>query len=161
MLGGLTSDYFMGLSFANVFRPDLVPGQTLWVTDHSAPGGRWLNPSAFRPAADFVQGNLGRNVITGFGMYQIDLVLQAVAPIPNRSVQCAEPPQLCGSHAVSVEPALRRACLYAEHDDGYWQPRQRIDADVPGRWREIGSGDVAVSILNRAQVSFGCSRTDL
>ena len=26
MLGGLTSDYFMGLSFANVFRPDLVTG---------------------------------------------------------------------------------------------------------------------------------------
>ena len=88
MLGGLTSDYFMGLSFANVFRPDLVPGQTLWVTDHSAPGGRWLNPSAFRPAADFVQGNLGRNVITGFGMDQIDLALQRdFALLERRSLQ--------------------------------------------------------------------------
>ena len=88
MLGGLTSDYFMGLSFANVFRPDLVPGQTIWVTDHSAPGGRWLNPSAFRPAADFVQGNLGRNVITGFGMDQIDLALQRdFALLERRSLQ--------------------------------------------------------------------------
>ena len=84
----LSADYFMGLSFANVFRPDLVPGQTIWVTDHSAPGGRWLNPSAFRPAADFVQGNLGRNVITGFGMDQIDLALQRdFALLERRSLQ--------------------------------------------------------------------------
>jgi len=80
----LSADYFMGLSFANVFRPDLVPGQTIWVTDHSAPGGRRLNPSALRPAADFVQGNLGRNVITGFGMHQIDLALQRDFPLRER-----------------------------------------------------------------------------
>jgi hypothetical protein len=80
----LNADYSMGLSFANVFRPDLVPGQTIWVTDRSVPGGRRLNNEAFRPAPNLVQGNLGRNAITGFGMYQIDLALQRDFPLAER-----------------------------------------------------------------------------
>jgi hypothetical protein len=72
----LDADYSMGLSFANFARPDLVPGQPVWVTDHSAPGGRRLNSEAFQPAPDLVQGNLGRNSVTGFGMWQIDLAFR-------------------------------------------------------------------------------------
>jgi hypothetical protein len=72
----LDADYYQGLSFANVFRPDLVPGQPIWMTDHSAPGGRRLNSGAFLQAANLVQGNLGRNSIAGFGMYQADLALR-------------------------------------------------------------------------------------
>lgn len=65
-----------GLSFANVFRPDLVPGQPVWLANASAPGGRELNPAAFQLAPNLAQGNLGRNSITGFGMWQIDLALR-------------------------------------------------------------------------------------
>jgi hypothetical protein len=72
----LDADYSMGLSFANVFRPDLVPGQPAWVADPSAPGGRLLNNAAFQPAPNLVQGNLSRNSITGFGMSQLDLALR-------------------------------------------------------------------------------------
>lgn len=72
----LDADYSMGLSFANVFRPDFVPGQPIWVADPSAPGGRLLNSAAFQPAPNLVQGNLGRNSITGFGMSQVDLALR-------------------------------------------------------------------------------------
>jgi hypothetical protein len=72
----LDADYSMGLSFANVFRPDVVPGQAVWLPDPSAPGGRRLNGNAFRPTQDLVQGDLGRNTITGLGMYQIDLALR-------------------------------------------------------------------------------------
>jgi len=72
----LNTDYSMGLSFANVFRPDVVPGQAIWVTDPSFPGGRRLNAGAFRATPDRVQGNLGRNSIAGVGMYQIDLALR-------------------------------------------------------------------------------------
>jgi len=72
----LNTDYSMGLSFANVFRPDLVPGQSIWLNDSSVPGGRRLNNQAFTPTPGLVQGNLGRNAIAGFGMYQIDLALR-------------------------------------------------------------------------------------
>ena len=43
----LSAEQFMGVSFENVFRPDLVPGQPVWITDPSAPGGRRINPGAF------------------------------------------------------------------------------------------------------------------
>ncbi len=80
----LDADYSMGLSFANVFRPDLVPGQAVWLPEPSAPGGRRLNANAFRPTQDLVQGDLGRNTITGFGMYQIDLALRRDFKLANR-----------------------------------------------------------------------------
>ncbi|MBZ5593961.1 MAG: TonB-dependent receptor [Acidobacteriia bacterium] len=80
----LDADYSMGLSFANFSRPDLVGGQPVWVTDRSAPGGRRLNTGAFQPAPDLVQGNLGRNAVTGFGMCQIDLALRRDFPIGER-----------------------------------------------------------------------------
>jgi hypothetical protein len=72
----LDSEYAMGLSFANAFRPDLVSGQPVWIPDALAPGGKRLNSAAFRPTTGSVQGNLGRNAITGFGMSQIDLALR-------------------------------------------------------------------------------------
>ena len=34
------------------------------------------SPAAFQAAGDLVQGNLGRNAISGFGMNQIDLALR-------------------------------------------------------------------------------------
>jgi hypothetical protein len=72
----LDTGQFMGLSLANAFRPDLVSGQPIWIADASTPGGRRLNPAAFSPAPEFVQGNLGRNAITGFGMAQVDFALR-------------------------------------------------------------------------------------
>jgi len=80
----LDTDYSMGLSFANFVRPDLVSGEPVWVTDPSAPGGRRLNPAAFQPAPNLAQGNLGRNTVTGFGMWQIDLALRRNFPVGER-----------------------------------------------------------------------------
>jgi hypothetical protein len=75
----LDTEQYTGVSFENIFRPDLVPGQPLWIHDPSAPGGRRLNPAAFSPVGtdpNFQQGNLGRNALTGFGMSQLDLALR-------------------------------------------------------------------------------------
>ena len=77
----LDTGQFMGLTLANAFRPDFVSGQPIWIADASAPGGRRLNPAAFSPAPQFVQGNLGRNAITGFGMAQVDLALRREFPV--------------------------------------------------------------------------------
>lgn len=65
-----------GITFANVYRPDLVPGAAMWIDDAGAAGGRRLNPAAFAGGPELVQGNLGRNAIAGFGMSQIDLAMR-------------------------------------------------------------------------------------
>src|SRR5262249_42321345 len=49
-------------------RPNLVPGQPLWLLTASAPGGRTLNPAAFVQAPAGQQGSEGRNDIPGFGL---------------------------------------------------------------------------------------------
>jgi len=72
----LGAEQFMGLSFENVFRPNLVPGQPVWITDPSAPGGRSINPGAFQVPPGNIQGDLGRNALAGFGMSQLDLAVR-------------------------------------------------------------------------------------
>jgi hypothetical protein len=80
-IGVLSTDQYMGVQFSNVFRPDLVGGVPVWLSDRSAPGGRRLNPAAFRMLPAPAQGTLGRNVISGFGMSQLDLALRREFPI--------------------------------------------------------------------------------
>lgn len=70
----LAGEYAMGLGFANAFRPDLVDGEAVWLEDPNAPGGRRLNPAAFRYRPE-AQGTLGRNAIRGFAMHQLDAAL--------------------------------------------------------------------------------------
>src|SRR5262249_7028016 len=76
----LDSDQAQGLNYANIFRPNLVFGEPLWVADPNQPGGRRLNPDAFVAVQDQQnlnrQGNLGRNPISGFGMSQVDLAVR-------------------------------------------------------------------------------------
>ena len=70
------NEQYQGVALANAFRPDLIFNQPVWIDDASAPGGKRLNASAFRAAAPGVQGTLGRNPISGFGMAQVDLALR-------------------------------------------------------------------------------------
>jgi hypothetical protein len=72
----LDAEQYTGIGFENVFRPDLMPRQPVWMADGSAPGGRRLNPAAFATAAGPGQGNLGRNALMGFGMSQWDVALR-------------------------------------------------------------------------------------
>jgi hypothetical protein len=81
----LNAESAMGLSFGNVFRPDLVGGQSQWLRDAAAPGGRRLNPAAFRSREGFSQGTLGRNAIAGFGMSQLDLALRREFALSERA----------------------------------------------------------------------------
>jgi hypothetical protein len=69
-------DQYLGISLANAFRPNLVAGAPVWTADPNAPGGRYINLSAFHSTATGRQGNLGRNTIAGFGMSQADLALR-------------------------------------------------------------------------------------
>jgi hypothetical protein len=57
-------------------RPDPVPEVPTWIADSVAPGGRRINPAAFRVPPEVRQGNLARNSIRGFGFRQVDLSLR-------------------------------------------------------------------------------------
>jgi hypothetical protein len=72
----LDAEQFTGIALENVFRPNLIEGQPVWISDSAAPGGRRLNPGAFDAIPAPAQGNLGRNAITGFGMSQLDLSIR-------------------------------------------------------------------------------------
>jgi hypothetical protein len=65
-------------------RPDLVPGQSLWISDPTAGGGRSLNPNAFLVPSTPRQGTEGRNDIAGFGLTQVDLSIARNFPITER-----------------------------------------------------------------------------
>jgi hypothetical protein len=67
-------------------RPNLVPGQQLrFPSDQRIFGGgvQYLNPAAVSiPTADQPFGNLGRNVVYGFPLYQTDFAMQKNFPVP-------------------------------------------------------------------------------
>lgn len=53
-------------------RPDLVPGQPIWISNSQAGGGKSLNPNAFTAPASGEQGTESRNDIRGFGLTEVD-----------------------------------------------------------------------------------------
>jgi hypothetical protein len=68
-----------------VLRPNLVPGEPLWIEDPNAPGGRVLNRKAFRVPDLQQQGDLARNVVRGFGFSQVDLAIRKQFRITERA----------------------------------------------------------------------------
>jgi hypothetical protein len=57
------------------FRPDVVPGQPLYLYGSGFPGGKSFNGAAFSIPVPGLEGNLGRNVLRGLGAWQIDFSL--------------------------------------------------------------------------------------
>jgi hypothetical protein len=57
-------------------RPNLVPGQPLYINDPAAPGGRRFNRAAFVAPPSGQQGNFPRNGLRGFPVSQLDLALR-------------------------------------------------------------------------------------
>jgi hypothetical protein len=68
-------------------RPDVVPGEPLYLFGAQFPGGKAFNPAAFTPppadANGFPtrQGDLGRNALRGFGAVQWDFAVHRDFPI--------------------------------------------------------------------------------
>ena len=80
-----TVDRSIGLGFANTGRPNLIAGQPIWFENNSVPGGQELNPNAFKPASDGLNGTLGRNILRGPGLFQIDASLRRQFRLFGRS----------------------------------------------------------------------------
>jgi hypothetical protein len=82
-------DTVSGISFP--YRVDLVSGQTAFIDDATAPGGRRLNTAAFAlPTGVGIglqtakNGNLVRNSIRGFDLYQLDFSLRRTFSIGEK-----------------------------------------------------------------------------
>jgi len=69
------------------WRPDVVPGQPLYISDPNVAGGRRFNPNAFQTPNVYpgVQGTLGRNVLRGFPVEQLNLTIRREFPIYERA----------------------------------------------------------------------------
>jgi hypothetical protein len=72
----ISAENSFGLGFDNATRPNVVRRIPIWVDDVNAAGGRRLNRDAFSIPAAGLKGSLGRNAISGLGMYQVDLALR-------------------------------------------------------------------------------------
>jgi hypothetical protein len=57
-------------------RPNVVPGVPFVLYGSQYPGGKAFNPAAFTPPPVGQQDDFGRNVLRGFGAWQIDFALQ-------------------------------------------------------------------------------------
>jgi hypothetical protein len=66
-------------------RPDLVPGRVLYLYGAQYPGGKRYNSAAFVNPAPGANGNLGRNVLRGFGAWQIDFALHRTFRLTERA----------------------------------------------------------------------------
>jgi hypothetical protein len=65
------------------WRPDVVAGQQLYIADPNVAGGRRFNPDAFETPNTYPgrQGTLGRNVMRGFPVEQLNLTIRREFPI--------------------------------------------------------------------------------
>ena len=72
----LQREEYVGINLSNAFRPSIALGEPLWIADVNSPGSRRLNPQAFVATKNGTQGSLGRNVLEGFGMWQLDLAVR-------------------------------------------------------------------------------------
>jgi hypothetical protein len=65
-------------------RPNVIPGVPLEISGSQFAGGKIFNRAAFATAPAGTQGNLGRNVLRGFGAWQVDISLQRQFHLSDR-----------------------------------------------------------------------------
>jgi carboxypeptidase family protein len=66
-------------------RPNVIPGQPLYLYGAGYPGGKSYSSAAFSDPPEGVQGDLGRNVLRGFGAWQVDFALHRTFRLSERT----------------------------------------------------------------------------
>jgi hypothetical protein len=75
--------FFLNGSAFSGTKPDLVPGQALYLYGSAFPGGRRANPAAFKAPTNG-QGNFPRNGLRAFSASQLDLAVRRQFSINER-----------------------------------------------------------------------------
>ena len=125
-----------------IARPDLVTSVPVYLEDPAAPGGRRLNPAAFLipPASQARQGSLGRNILRGFPLSQLDfsirrgfriherLGLQFKAELFNalNHPNFASPFPLLGQNNFGVSPSMLNRSLGTGGVNGGLNPLYQV-----------------------------------
>ena len=71
-------------AFTILARPDLIPGVPLYVDDPTAAGGRRINRAAFSIPSTDRPGSLGRNILLGTPVSQLDFVVRRTFNLTER-----------------------------------------------------------------------------
>ncbi|MFZ0799829.1 MAG: TonB-dependent receptor [Terriglobales bacterium] len=64
------TDFYSSGPYQFSARPNVVPGVPFYLYGSQYPGGKAFNPAAFSDAPAGTQGDLGRNTLRGFGVWQ-------------------------------------------------------------------------------------------
>ncbi|MEO8130253.1 MAG: hypothetical protein ABJF23_30405 [Bryobacteraceae bacterium] len=89
-------------------RPDIVPGQSLYVSNPSPT--QWLNPLAF-VRHNLGLGNAGRNILTGPGLQDIDVALAKATTV--KEFWCSSGPSLQPLQSPKLHAAPER--IHGDH----------------------------------------------
>jgi hypothetical protein len=117
-------------------RPDLVPGQPLWlygphcvaVDGPPCAGGKGLNPAAFVVPASVRQGTEARNDIPGFGLTQVDLSISRNFKVTERlNVQFR-----ADAFNLLNHPNFTNPQGYVEYGPFYLQSQQMLNQGLGG-----------------------------
>jgi hypothetical protein len=80
-IGSYSNNVLGGYNF--FLRPDVVPGQPVYLYGSQYPGGKAFNPAAFEIDPN-TQGNVGRNTLRGFDLVETDLSLRRRFSVTER-----------------------------------------------------------------------------
>lgn len=80
----VTGPFFLVGSAEFNARPDIVPGVSFYLRGPQYPGDEAFNAAAFATPPDGTQGDLGRNVLRGFGAWQQDFAIRRQFRIADR-----------------------------------------------------------------------------
>lgn len=109
-------------------RPDLVPGQAIWIHDPNAPGGQRLNPGAFSVPSIARQGTEPRNDIPGFGLTQMDLSVGRKFFFTERVLLQFR----ADAFNLLNHPNFTNPQAYVEFGPAYLQSQQMLNAGLGG-----------------------------
>src|SRR5262249_36341420 len=108
--------------------PNYVYGAPLYLYGSQYPGGKRYNPDAFVNVAQGENGNLGRNVVRGFGAGQIDFAL-------HREIRLSE----------SARLQFRAEAFNVLNHPNFANPSDTVAPGVPGRLTFLPSPHFGVS----------------
>lgn len=115
-------------------RPDRIPGQPLWISARTAPGGKMLNYDpvamigAFQVPPTARQGTEGRNDIPGFGMTQVDVSISRKFPLWERLTLQFR----ADAFNIFNHPNFTNPLGYIQFGDFYLQSNQMLNQGLGG-----------------------------
>ena len=126
-------------------RPDLVAGQSFWVSQSGAPGGKVMNINAFSIPSTVRQGTEGRNDIPGFGMTQLDFAVSRKFPVTKK----ANLNFRADAFNVFNHPNFTNPAGYIEYGSFYLQSEKMLNQGLGGLnplFQEGGPRSLQVSL---------------